>query len=107
MRKRMWITISVIVFACVSAGIVFAANGTSELPNGFGTDLWKLAQTAGPFGTALMLGLWYRSDKERRDLQSSNAAMLERVVNALNGATNSLAEQRRLLEDIIGKGIGR
>lgn len=30
-------------------------------------DLWELAKTAGPFGTVLMIYLWLRCDKERRE----------------------------------------
>lgn len=36
----------------------------------FFKDIWELAKNAGPFGTILMLYLWSRSDKERREAQA-------------------------------------
>lgn len=65
------------------------------------SELWALAKQAGPFATLLMFFFWWRTESERRTLQDSHNQLLERVLNAMNSATNAVASLNELFK---GKG---
>lgn len=53
-------------------------------------DMWTAAKQAGPFGTLLMLIIWWKTDAERLRLQRDRDALLERVVKALEAAADAM-----------------
>lgn len=60
-------------------------------------QLWELARTAGPFGTAIMFYIWMRTDKERRKNQKEKDLLLERVLTSMNKVNEALRDLTLLL----------
>jgi hypothetical protein len=62
------------------------------------SDLWEAAKTAGPFGTLLMLILYYRQDGERRQLLADYKALLRETLDGLNSTRNAVVDLAKTLE---------
>lgn len=82
-----------------------------EIPWG---ELWNAAKLAGPFGTLLMLVMWWlerveriRVQKEQRDDKTADKAraeaLLERVITGLHDAATAV----RSLKDLLQAGARR
>lgn len=67
-------------------------------PN-FWLDLWELAKTAGPFGTTLMMVMWFLERQERLKLRVLYDALFERALTGLNTST-AVVEK---FSDLLGK----
>lgn len=85
-----------------SSGVAVAQVDTG--PEGFLVDLWELARTAGPFGTALMFFMWWRSDAERKEERTGRANDLEIFKKAMTDATDAIKENTRAILFIDRKG---
>lgn len=60
-------------------------------------DIWEAAKVAGPFGTMLMLFVWLKTDKERRELQKKFDTLSESTLDMMNGVKESLRDVYMLL----------
>ena len=60
-------------------------------------ELWELAKVAGPFGTLLMLFMWWRTDNRHQKLQEKYDALFERTLNGLNVSANTNTELKNYL----------
>lgn len=77
--------ISLVFLYLVTYGIAWAQGVT---PNP-ASDVWSLLITQGPIVVVLAFGLW-RTDLERRQLQTERAALLERTLKALSDTNTSV-----------------
>ena len=71
---------------------------------GFPAELWEAAKTASPFGTLLVLAVWWleragRTEErgERQKSQEKCDKMAERVLTGLNAATDAVRENTRAI----------
>lgn len=60
--------------------------------------LWELARTAGPFGTVLMLLMWWREARARDKLQLQHTDLLERMITANNELAEAVSAVNMLLQ---------
>lgn len=67
-------------------------------------DLWEAAKLAGPFGTMLMAFVWWRSDAERKALQTASDDRLERMIDAMNGTAEAIKENTKAILFLNQKG---
>lgn len=58
-------------------------------PN-FWVSVWDLARTAGPFGTVLMLTMWYLERQERLKIRDLYDKLFERVLSAQSAGVAAL-----------------
>lgn len=59
--------------------------------------LWEAARTAGPFGTLLMLVLWWLERVDRVRLQRERDALLERVLTTMNAGSTAIHEATHVI----------
>ena len=74
-------------------------------PN-FWIDLWELAKNAGPFGTCLMIIMWFLERQERLKIRALLDALFERTLAGLNSgvtATEKFNDTLEKLGDVIGR----
>lgn len=67
-------------------------------------DLWEAAKTAGPFGTLLLMVLWWLERGDRVRLQRERDALLERVLTTMHASSASIQDAIRLITTTV---IGR
>lgn len=85
-----------LVLAMLLAPPVFAESQSGS--GGNLSDLWEMAKAAGPFGTCLMLTLFFLERRDRMRLQSERDALLERVLVSINEQTEVVKDTKRAIE---------
>lgn len=63
----------------------------------FWSDLWDLAKTAGPFGTAYATLMWWLERNERVSRSIKYDALLERVLTAMATGTAAIEKFSELI----------
>lgn len=89
--------------------VLGAATADAGSTTDFIGDLWQKVQQAGPFASMLLIYFLWRSEKRSDRLQEERDGLLERVLNALHGATSTVEKltltlDRLLTQQQINKG---
>lgn len=66
----------------------------------FWADIWELAKAAGPFGTLLMLVMYWLERQDRLKVRGQLDDLTERVVVAMTNSTNTLSELLKILTTV-------
>lgn len=93
-RRALFAGLSLAAVLIAPAGF---AEGTAS-GSGSLSDLWEMAKAAGPFGTCLMLTLFFLERRDRMKLQGERDALLERVLMSITQQTEAVKDAKRAIE---------